>query len=171
MIYHKLIIVHCYKSWLKVHWKWQPRSKPGRLTRRICEIIIFTAESPLEGGASRSHVIIPKPKLSFLLACTLCRSGMSKEWPLKRINIFELTGHVRNSAIQWWSISVPTKKYWGKIHSASACINTIIKSLIILIKNVCFNIATRAQDVIQNNSHGPLSKHLSSYSLNLCSRL
>ena len=38
-------------------------------------------------------------------------------------------------------------------------------------KKVCFNTVTRAQDVIQNNSLCPPSKHLSSYSLNLWSRL
>ena len=34
MIYYRLIIVQCYKTSLKVHWKWQPRSKPCRLVER-----------------------------------------------------------------------------------------------------------------------------------------
>ena len=142
-----------------MHWKWQPRSKPGRLTRRICEIITsrlsplwreghpdlmwsyqckiqknwctVTVAPTIEHHCGHSRTPANQrcdqvPGRSYLLAFTLCLSGMSKKWSLKRINIFKLTGHVikcRNSAIQWWTISVPTMKYWGKIHSAPACNN------------------------------------------------
>ena len=65
----------------------------------------------------------------------------------------------------------PDLEVFGKIHSASTCINTIIKKSYNFDNNVCFNSTTRSQDIIQNSSLGPLSVHLSSYSLNLCSRL
>ena len=50
-------------------------------TCHICEIIVLTAESSL-GDIQ----IIP----SFLVAYTLCPSGMPKKWSLKRINTFKL---------------------------------------------------------------------------------
>ena len=120
------------------------------------------------GGASRSDVIIPIP--SFLLAFTLCLSDMSKKCSLKRINILNYLDKLGillyNDEPYLSRLSV-----LGKIHSASACINTIIKRSYNFDINTCFNITTRTQDKIQNNSLGPLSMHLSFFSLNLCSRL
>ena len=82
-LYHNNVINvvwNCTENGINLDQK-QPVLSEAFSTCHLCEIIVLMAESSL--GVIQ---IIP----SFLVAHTLCPSGMSKKWSLKRINTFKL---------------------------------------------------------------------------------
>ena len=106
MIYYRPIIVQCYKTSLKVHWKWQPRSKPCRLVERVFDWSHLLNNRlngwiHFGGRTFRSDVIIQNQnQVFFWLLLSVCLACQRND-PWKELTFLNTQQNVKRTLNAW----------------------------------------------------------------------